>query len=315
LLAGEGAIEGQLRFLVAEEIDGGPDQGRLEEIGFSLEAPGGRGAPARADKLFNLGGEVSGAICIASEPSAVAPYRRLRVRVENLTRWSRRDAARDEVLRASLLGTHLILAAAEGTGFCSVLDPPEALALESKTLANKGSFPVLAGAAGRNDLLLAAPIILYDHPALAPESPGETFDATEIDELLAIRTRTLTDQEKREVRETDPRARALLERAEGLSEAQLERLHGALREMRGPEMAPRTPLYVPGSRVRLKPGPRRTDVQDLLFAGRVATVEKVIEDVDGRTHLAVTLDDDPAAEMHRWKGRFHYYATDEVEPL
>jgi len=37
--------------------------------------------------------------------------------------------------------------------------------------------------------------------------------------------------------------------------------------------------------------------------------------VEGDTYLAVTLEDDPAAELHRWYGRFQYFGIDEVEPL
>ena len=65
---------------------------------------------------------------------------------------------------------------------------------------------MLAGPPGERDLLLSSPILLYDHPAIAPESPGDLHDGTEIDEILSLRTLTLTDAEKREARATDPRA-------------------------------------------------------------------------------------------------------------
>jgi len=60
--------------------------------------------------------------------------------------------------------------------------------------------------------MLASPIILYDYPQIAPESPGDLFDGTEIDEILALRIMTMTDDEKREMRNTDVRARRILER-------------------------------------------------------------------------------------------------------
>ena len=53
-------------------------------------------------------------------------------------------------------------------------------------------------------MLLASPIILYDHPAIAPESPGDLFDALEIDEILTLRTMTLTEDEKRQPGERIP---------------------------------------------------------------------------------------------------------------
>ncbi|WP_445530026.1 hypothetical protein [Streptomyces cyslabdanicus] len=69
-----------------------------------------------------------------------------------------------------------------------------------------------------------------------------------------------------------------------------------------------------GSRVRLRPRGRGADAQDMFLAGRTAHVAAVFHDVDGSVHLAVTLDDDPAAELHSWYGRFHYFRPDELEP-
>jgi hypothetical protein len=78
--------------------------------------------------------------------------------------------------------------------------------------------------------MLCSPIILPDHPRVAPESPGDLFDATEIDQLLVLNILSLTDEEKREMRDSDPRAREILERTESLSEEELMRLHGSIRE-------------------------------------------------------------------------------------
>jgi hypothetical protein len=41
----------------------------------------------------------------------------------------------------------------------------------------------------------------------------------------------------------------------------------------------------------------------------------VFADVDGGVHLAVTLDDDPAARELNWRGRYLYFRPEEVEPL
>jgi hypothetical protein len=76
------------------------------------------------------------------------------------------------------------------------------------------------------DVVLASPIILEDHPRIAPESPGDLFDGGEIDGLLALNILALTDEEKAEMRDTDPRARAILERTEALTREQLLRLSG-----------------------------------------------------------------------------------------
>lgn len=67
-----------------------------------------------------------------------------------------------------------------------------------------------------------------------------------------------------------------------------------------------------GSRVVLRPGPRHSDAQDLFVAGRRALVEAVLHDVDGGVHIAVTLEDDPGADIRREQGRYLYFQPDEV---
>ena len=84
-----------------------------------------------------------------------------------------------------------------GGTFLSMTDPPEWAAAEVAACENIGTWPVLAGPADCRDLLLSSPVILYDHPEVAAESAGELFDATEIDEILTLRTLALTDAEKR----------------------------------------------------------------------------------------------------------------------
>jgi hypothetical protein len=245
-----------------------------------------------------------------------------------------------------------------GGAFVSMTDPPEWAAEAVADCANIGTWPVLAGPPGHRDAVLCAPIILYDHPEIAPESPGDLFDATEIDEILTLRTLALSDAEKREARATDPRAAALIDRVEALDAGQLERLHGVVR-YRGEPSGSRPPAHeapvVPdrtrpdpapsdqdcpwwdpaadesvspatdtvvvagrsvarGSRVRLRPGARRADAQDMFLAGRLAVVEAVLLDVDDNPYLAVTLTDDPAADLQRSHGRFLYFAPDEVAP-
>ncbi len=262
-----------------------------------------------AARVVHASQAVHGRICARLERlDAPRPLQRLTVRVDNLTPWARAEAARHEVMRASCASTHLLLEI-RGGQFVSLQDPPEWARPFSSRCENVRAYPVLAGEPGRRDLVLSAPIILHDHPQLAPESPGDFYDATEIDELLALRTATLTDEEKRHVRATDARARAVLDRVENMPPEVHERLHGAIRRQ------PLAPRYGPGSRVRLRPGSRRTDAQDLLFAGHIATVEEIRQDVDGREYLAVLIEDDPAADLHRWYGRYLYYTVDEVEPV
>jgi len=232
-------------------------------------------------------------------------------------------APRDDALRASLLGCHLLLAASGG-GFLSLLDPPAWAAGAASGCRNVGTYPVLAGKPDSNDLVLSAPLILYDHPAVAPESPRDLFDAAEIDEILTLRILTLTDEEKREARATDPRLARLIDGVERLGPEGMARLHGSTRAL-GDDGEPAerpapTELRVggrmigPGNRVRLRPG-RRTDAQDMFLDGMTATVEAIMRDVEQRDCFAVTVDDDPGAELARWQRRFLYFRPDEVEPL
>jgi hypothetical protein len=63
----------------------------------------------------------------------------------------------------------------------------------------------------------------------SPESPGDLFDGTEIDEILTLRILTLTEEEKAMAGATDDRTRRLIERTESLAREQLAGLHGAVR--------------------------------------------------------------------------------------
>ena len=254
-------------------------------------------------------------LTIAVTAGDVAGLVQLRMRVENLSACAHPSAARDETLIGATLGTHLLLAV-DGGDFVSLIDPPEEAAVAAAACKNVGTYPVLAGEPGRRDLLLSCPIILYDHPAVAPESPGNLFDATEIDEILSLRTLLLTDEEKRLARATDPHVAAIIDRVDALPENAWAQLHGAFRDPRGGAAVRIGNATVgTGARVRLRPGSRRTDAQDMFLDGRTATVQEIKRDVDGRDCLAVTIDDDPAAELHLWKGRYHYFYADEVEPL
>jgi hypothetical protein len=153
---------------------------------------------------------------------------RLTVRVSNTTAWTGR--AREEALRQTLCSTHAVLCA-HGGAWVSSTDPPEALCSEVEVLENSGVWPVLVGEEGDSSTLLASPIILSDHPEIAPESPGNLFDSGEIDQMLVLNILAMTDAERRDMRDSDPRAREILERTEALSNEEIMRLHGAVREL------------------------------------------------------------------------------------
>ncbi|WP_329170674.1 hypothetical protein OG754_03720 [Streptomyces decoyicus] len=306
-------------------------------------------------RLVRRCAEVQGHVRLtASELDGPYTALRLTATVENTSGWQPDDtgADRDAALPHSLVGAHLLLGLSAGS-FVSMTDPPEWARGAVAACRNAHAWPVLAGAGGRADVVLSSPIILEDHPAIAPESPGALYDALEIDEILALRTAALTDQEKREARGTDPRAAEVIELADTMPPEVLERLHGAVRALRevtgpGPDapddltpdvpgLRPDTPWWDPesdrsvdpvrdritvdghsvgaGSRVLLRPGLRRTDAQDLFLQGRAAQVEAVLHDVDGGVHLAVTVEGDPGADIRREQGRFLYFQPDEIAPL
>jgi hypothetical protein len=275
--------------------------------------------------------------------SASGDGRRLvavRARWENTTPWAA-GGDRGSALARSFLGAHMVLSVRAGR-FISLLEPPDWAARAAAERTQERCWPVLVGDEDTDDVVLVSPILLYDRPAVARESPADLFDATEIDEILTLRIMTMTDDEKDEARATDPRAAALVDRVDTMPAADLARLHGAVREApSGAGSLPHLdtggmPWWDPaadasvspatdavevggvqvrrGSVVRLTPR-RRADAQDLFLAGRAATVTGVLFDVDGQVHGAVILADDPGADVHEWYGRFLYFGADEIEPI
>lgn len=193
---------------------------------------------------------------IAGEPSSTSPARiirkqhllqgtvnitakhldtglfKLTVRIENRTPGTGAIMnQRDAIMQHSLISTHTILLVQRGA-FVSLLDPPEAVHEAVKECVNTHTWPVLVGNEGDRDAMLSSPIILYDYPQIAPESPGSLFDGTEIDEILTLRILTLTDEEKAAMRQGDERVREILERTENLTPEEFMKLHGTIRSMR-----------------------------------------------------------------------------------
>jgi hypothetical protein len=157
---------------------------------------------------------------------------KLRLELQNATPLpSGSGATRAEALPRSFVSAHLLLGVSGGH-FISLLDPPEAYCESAAACTNTGVFPVLAGEEPDRSIMLCSPIILYDYPKIAPESEGDFFDGTEMDEMLTLRVLTLTDAEKEEMRNGDPRARRILERTESLSNESMMNAHGAIRGMR-----------------------------------------------------------------------------------
>jgi hypothetical protein len=174
---------------------------------------------------------IEGAIELSAEPvMGVEKAWKLRVTITNLGPIPADvRLTRDEAMMRSLVSTHAILIARDGQ-FVSLTDPPDHLKEAAAACRNVGAWPVLVGEPNDRDAMLCSPIILPDHPQIAPESPGDLFDGTEIDEILSLRILTLTDEEKRAAASLDERARRILERTESLAREQLLSLHGTFRD-------------------------------------------------------------------------------------
>ncbi len=176
--------------------------------------------------------EIHGVIEVGSELVNDGLFK-VSVRIRNSTPFDvpAQSASREQALMSSLVSTHTVLGVQNGK-FVSLLAPPEELTKMASGCSNVGTWPVLVGEEGVRDTLLSSPIILYDYPQIAPESAGDLFDGTEIDEILSLRIMTLTDDEKQEMSQSDDRARQMLERTESMPVEQLMKLHGVLRGLR-----------------------------------------------------------------------------------
>jgi hypothetical protein len=228
---------------------------------------------------------------------------RVSASISNLGQFGGED--REEALARSLISTHIVLTA-RGGKFVSLIDPPEPLQAAAAQCLNAGLWPVLAG---HDDAqILSAPIILYDHPRIAPQSPGDLFDGTEIDEILTLRIQTLTDDEKQQMSAADARTRTMLQRCEALTRDELSKLHAAMQPEPGAQIKK-------GDRVRLQPR-RRSDIFDIALAGKLATVISVEQDFEDGVHLCVTVDDDPGKDLglEGKPGHRFFFGTDEVVP-
>jgi hypothetical protein len=179
--------------------------------------------------LIHTSADVQGELTIAAAGVESGVFR-LTVRIDNVTPLGDTESCeRREAHWRAFASTHTILGV-RGGAFISLLDPPDELKDAAAACNNQGTWPVLAGEEGTTDTILSSPIILYDYPQVAPESPGDLFDATEIDEILTLRILAMTDEEKRDMAALDARARALLERTQALTAADVGRLHGTRRE-------------------------------------------------------------------------------------
>ncbi len=178
----------------------------------------GSGTSASTGQVVREQQPIRGAMSITAEPLNENVFK-LSIHIENQTPGTGEvTSRRDAVLFQSFISTHTILQVCNGS-FVSLLEPREALQPLVKECQNSRSWPVMVGEVGERDAMLSSPIILYDYPQIAPESPGNLFDGSEIDEILSLRIMTLSDEEKEQMRQ-DERTREILERTEALTPEQ-----------------------------------------------------------------------------------------------
>lgn len=297
-------LQGKVRFLQASGT--GPERTEREIVLAERSLADLAKRPSRSEFAFAEDESKILKVCVElSAGRTTDALFKVRLRIENATPVEQADPCR------VLISTHAVLGA-RGGRFLSLIDPPDDARAVAETCCNRGAWPVLVGDPTAANMILAAPIILYDYPQVAPESPGNLFDATEIDELLTLRILTLTDAEKHAL-QADERTRVLLERTERLGADQRLALHGAIREKHFIG-APGT--IKPGDRVRLNPR-TRADILDLALAGRTATVTSIEQDFEGRILYAVTLEDDPGQDLGvaAKPGHRFFFHPEEVEPV
>jgi hypothetical protein len=223
-----------LEHLAVTELGSSPSRHRFEFLGTSDGTANRMPTDSHNRFTMSIQGDIEVSAANAGPGIVVVG-----VGICNTTPLDAAAVSRDDALMQSLISTHTILRVTGGT-FVSLLDPPDGFHDVVASCRNVGTWPVLAGEEHSAECMLSSPIILYDYPQIAPESAGDLFDGTEIDEILALRILTLTDEEKREIRQSDDRAREMLERTEALPVEHLKRLHGAIRGLRStPKQATR----------------------------------------------------------------------------
>jgi hypothetical protein len=211
-------------------------------------------------------------------------------------------------LQRSLISVHILVQVQAGR-FVSPLESDR---------QSVNTYPVLA--TPNDDAVLGAAIVLPDHPQIAPQSRGNLFDNTEIEEALTLHVHALSDDEREQAASQDPVVQEMLERALAATPDEIVSLHGGMKPA-GADNNPGEPratvdgvTFERGAALLLKPGTDR-DVYDRMLDGRTATLERIYIDYDDRVHLAVTVDDDPGQELMRETGRYLFFFPHEVRPL
>jgi hypothetical protein len=314
----DAVLSAEVQFLAADG-EGHQAQPRRVEL---LGAMAGALAHAPAEKQASVAGEegvppLAVVLSLGAEELGDGAYEVV-LRIENRT-LVRSGLDRAGALARSMLSTHPVVRVTGGR-FVSPLERP---------CASVNTFPVLATAS--DDAVVGAAIVLPDHPQIAPESRGGLFDSTEIEEALLLHVQTLTEAERREIEQGDPAVREMIERAAAATPEEIVALHGrvTLRDPQTDEPPVEPPgltdpragedvaevqgaTFRRGGKLVIRPGPD-ADLHARMLEGRVATIERIFTDYDGKTHLGVTIDDDPGQDLMRDTGRYLFFFANEVE--
>ena len=315
----DGVLRAEVRLLIA---GGERHRATAARVGLPGAMVGALGA-APAEKECRVQGEAGAPLVVGMKLSTSelddGTYE-VALRVENRT-VARSGLDRAGALGRSLISTHPILHVSGGR-FISPLE---------RHCPSVNTFPVLASPA--DDVVVGATIVLPDHPQIAPESRGSLFDGTEIEEALLLHVQALSDAEREEIERQDPAVREMIARAAAATPEEIVALHGRV-TLRDPEtneppteppglLDPRageeqvdvgSKTFRRGGKVVVKPGPD-ADLHARMLDGRTATIERIFTDYDGKTHLGLTIDDDPGQDLMRDTGRYLYFFADEVEVI
>ncbi len=315
----DGVLRAELRFLIPGGERHRATQARVELPGAMVGALGVAPAEKESRVQSEAGRELVVGMALTTSQLGDGIYE-VALRVENRTVVSS-GLDRAGALGRSLISTHPILHVSGGR-FVSPLE---------RHCASVNTFPVLASAA--DDVVVGATIVLPDHPQIAPESRGSLFDGTEIEEALLLHVQALSDGEREEIERQDPAVREMIARAAAATREEIVALHGRV-TLRDPEtteppteppglLDPRagedqvdvgSKTFRRGGKVVIKPGPD-ADLHARMLDGRSATVERIFTDYDGKTHLGLTIDDDPGQDLMRDTGRYLYFFAHEVEVI
>jgi hypothetical protein len=311
------AFSGTLVFLqpAGERHKAEPRRIELPSVPLAELLGGGRGE----EFSFEAEEAIAGRVRMRAENAGDGVVR-LRLCVHNTTGVGPGAAglSRTDALRSSLISTHVVAEVADGR-FVSPLDRKGPWGEAVGACESVNTWPVLANPA--DTAMLGAAIVLPDHPSMAPESLGNLFDSTEIEEALLLHVHALSDSEREDISSQDPAVREMVERAARTTPEEIMSLHGRLEEA-GSEPGHPNPgeasievggvIFEKGGKVVLRPRTDR-DVYDKMLAGKTATIERIYHDFDDRAHIGVTVDDDPAQPLFRETGRYLFFSSDEVE--